>query len=95
MAPATAAGAVAQVKPKGSMTMVIEAEPRHDSDRRTAAPTTPSFVMGNVYDQLTARDWSSGDPKIVGELAESFEPESDRPEDLALQAPPGPQVHQR
>jgi ABC-type transport system substrate-binding protein len=71
-APTTAAGAVAQVKPKGSMTLVIE------SDVDTLLPKDASsdvsgWVMGNVYDQLTARDWSSGAPKIVGELAESFE----------------------
>jgi len=62
---------VAQVKPKGSMTLVIE------SDVDTLLPKDASsdvsgWVMGNVYDQLTARDWSSGTPKIVGELAESF-----------------------
>jgi peptide/nickel transport system substrate-binding protein len=70
-APTTAAGAVAQVKPKGSMTMVIEAEP--DTILiKDATTDIASWVMGNVYDQLTARDWSSGTPKIVGELAESF-----------------------
>jgi peptide/nickel transport system substrate-binding protein len=71
VAPATAAGAVAQVKPKGSMTMVIES----DVDTiliKDATTDNSSFVLGNVYDQLTARDWSSGAPKIVGELAESF-----------------------
>ena len=71
VAPATAAGAVAQVKPKGSMTMVIEAEPPTILIK-DATTDNASFVMGNVFDQLTARDWSTGDPKIVGELAESF-----------------------
>jgi peptide/nickel transport system substrate-binding protein len=71
VAPATAAGAVAPIKPKGSMTMVIEAEP--DSILLKDAVTDNAyFVMGNVYDQLTTRDWSTGEPKIVGELAESF-----------------------
>ena len=70
-APATAAAAVAQVKPKGSMTMVIEAEP-DTILLKDATTDNASFVMGNVYDQLTARDWSTGEPKIVGELAESF-----------------------
>ena len=39
---------------------------------KDASSDNACFVMGNVYDQLTARDWSSGTPKIVGELAESF-----------------------
>jgi peptide/nickel transport system substrate-binding protein len=72
VAPATAAGAVSQVKPKGSMTMVIEAEPATIL-LKDATTDNSSFLNGNVYDQLTARDWSSGEPKIVPELAESFE----------------------
>jgi peptide/nickel transport system substrate-binding protein len=70
-APAASPAAVAQVKPKGSMTMVIEAEP--DTILiKDGTTDNASFVNGNVYDQLTARDWSSGTPKVVGELAESF-----------------------
>ena len=64
--------AVAQVKPKGSMTMVLEAEPGHDS-AQGRHHRQRQFPECNVYDQLTTRDWSSGEPKIVGELAESFE----------------------
>ena len=53
------------------MTMVIEAEP--DTILiKDATTDNASFVLGNVYDQLTARDWSNGTSKIVGELAESF-----------------------
>jgi peptide/nickel transport system substrate-binding protein len=38
-----------------------------DSGSETAA-----FVNGNVYNGLVDRDWSTGEPKIVGALAESF-----------------------
>ena len=71
MAPAPAPAAVAQVKPKGSMTMVIEAEPATILIK-DATTENGYFVLGNVFDKLTARDWSSGEPKIVGGLAESF-----------------------
>jgi peptide/nickel transport system substrate-binding protein len=72
VAPAPAAGAVAKVQPKGSITMVIESDGDtiHPKDGTT---DNAMFVMGNVYDGLTARDWSTGTPKIVGKLAESFE----------------------
>jgi peptide/nickel transport system substrate-binding protein len=70
-APVASPATVAQVKPKGSMTMVIEAEPPTILIK-DATTDNASFVMGNVFDQLTARDWSSGTPKVVGELAESF-----------------------
>jgi ABC-type transport system substrate-binding protein len=30
------------------------------------------FVLDNVYDHLTGRDWSSGQAKIVPQLAESW-----------------------
>ena len=68
-APATAAGA--KVQAKGSMAMVIETDPDTILPK-DATTDNASFVLGNVYDQLTARDWSSGEPKVVGELAESF-----------------------
>jgi peptide/nickel transport system substrate-binding protein len=51
--------------------MVIEAEP-DTILLKDATTDNASFVLGNVYDQLTARDWSTGTPKVVGELAESF-----------------------
>jgi peptide/nickel transport system substrate-binding protein len=66
---APAAGA--KVQPKGSITMVIEAAP--DTILPKDATTDNAlFVLGNVYDALTARDWSTGEPKLVGKLAESF-----------------------
>jgi peptide/nickel transport system substrate-binding protein len=65
------AAAGSSVQAKGSITMVIEAEPDtiHPKDATT---DNALFVLGNVYDALTARDWSSGEPKIVGRLAESY-----------------------
>src|SRR5215212_2743529 len=64
-APAANPAAVAQVQPKGAIAIVLE------SDGDTINPkdgTTDNayFVMYNVYDHLTTRDWSSGTPKIVG-----------------------------
>src|SRR5262245_60641434 len=70
-AAAPVAAAPASVKPKGSMTMVIES----DVDTiqiKDGTTDNAMFVLGNVYDQLTARDWSGSQPKIVGKLAESF-----------------------
>jgi peptide/nickel transport system substrate-binding protein len=67
--PTTAAGT--KVQPQGAMTMVIEAEP-DTIQLKDATSDNAMFVNGNVYDGLTARDWSSGQPKVVGELAESF-----------------------
>jgi peptide/nickel transport system substrate-binding protein len=57
----------------GSITIVNEFEPN------TLAPQDVSsylayVVTNNLYDSLTARDLSSGSPKIVGQLAESFNP---------------------
>ena len=51
--------------------MVIEAEP-DTILLKDATTDNASFVLGNVYDGLVGRDWSTGDPKLVGELAESF-----------------------
>jgi peptide/nickel transport system substrate-binding protein len=57
--------------------MVIESEP--DTIVPKDATTDNSyFVIANVYDALTSRDWSTpGQPKIVGNLAESFTQQSD------------------
>jgi peptide/nickel transport system substrate-binding protein len=58
---------------KGSITIVNESEPN------TLVPKDVSsylayVVMNNLYDSLTACDLSSGTPKVVGYLAESFSP---------------------
>ena len=51
--------------------------------------------MGNVYDELTARDWSTRQPKIVGKLAESFEQSQSDPKTWRFKLRQGLQVHQR
>jgi peptide/nickel transport system substrate-binding protein len=56
--------------------MVIEAEP-DTIQPKDATTDNAFFVLANVYDGLTARDWSSGQPKIVPKLAESFSQQSD------------------
>jgi peptide/nickel transport system substrate-binding protein len=74
--PAAAAAqpaAKAAAKPSGSIVVVNESEPN------TLTPKDVSsylayFVMNNLYDHLTARDLSTGTPKVVGQLAESFSP---------------------
>jgi peptide/nickel transport system substrate-binding protein len=71
VAPATAPAAVARVKPKGSMTMVLESEP-DTIQVKDGGGDNGFLVNANLYDRLTARDWSSGEPKIVGLLAESW-----------------------
>jgi peptide/nickel transport system substrate-binding protein len=88
VAPATAAGAVAKVQPKGSLTMVIESDGDtiHPKDGTT---DNAMFVMGNVYDGLTGRDWSAGTPKIVGKLAESFEQSQADPKTWRFKLRPG------
>ena len=86
--------AAAKVQPKGSITMVIEAEPdtilhqgRHHRQRqfrdgqRLRPVDRPRLVQRHAEDRRRA--------------GRELQPESDRPEDLALQAAPGPQVHQR
>jgi peptide/nickel transport system substrate-binding protein len=70
-APAASPATVAQVKPKGSITVVIESEPPY-IQIKDGGGDNAFFVTGNVYDHLTVRDWSSGEPKIVGSLAESW-----------------------
>src|SRR5205823_13168091 len=47
------------------------------------------FVMGNVYDGLTARDWSTGEPKIVGKLAESYTQSQTDPKTWRFKLRPG------
>jgi len=56
--------------------MVIESEP-DTIVPKDATTDNAYFVMGNVYDGLTARDWSGGEPKIVGKLAESYTQQPD------------------
>jgi peptide/nickel transport system substrate-binding protein len=73
---ATAKPAEAKVQPKGSFTMVIETDP-DTIQPKDGTTDNAMFVVGNVYDALTARDWSSGEPKIVGRLAESFSQQPD------------------
>jgi peptide/nickel transport system substrate-binding protein len=68
--PATAAGA--KVQPKGAIAIVLESD-GDTINPKDGTTDNASFVMQNVYDQLTTRDWSSGTPKIVGKLAESWE----------------------
>ena len=79
-APATAAPAAAKPASasgaKGSLTMVIEAAP-DTIQPKDSTTDNAYFVLGNVYDALTTRDWSSGQPKIVGSLAESFNQQPD------------------
>jgi peptide/nickel transport system substrate-binding protein len=56
---------------QGSIVIVFEAEPN------TIVPKDSStnngyIVLDNVYDHLTGRDYSSGQPKIVPQLADSW-----------------------
>ena len=56
--------------------MVIEAEP--DTIQPKDATTDNSFfILANVFDGLTFRDFSSGEPKIVPKLAESYTQQPD------------------
>ena len=68
--PASASGV------KGSLTMAIEAAP-DTIQPKDSTTDNAYFVLGNVYDALTARDWSSGEPKIVPKLAESYSQQPD------------------
>ena len=57
--------------------MVIETDPDTILPK-DATTDNAMFVLGNVYDALTARDWSTpGQPKLVGKLAESYSQQSD------------------
>jgi peptide/nickel transport system substrate-binding protein len=56
--------------------MVLEAEP-DTIQPKDATTDNAFFVLANVYDGLTARDWSSGEPKIVPKLAESYSQQPD------------------
>jgi len=57
--------------PKGQLVLVLESEP-DTIVTKNASTNIGYFVLDNVYDHLTFRDWSSGEPKIVPELAESW-----------------------
>ena len=62
---------------QGAIVVVYEAEPN------TIVPKDSStnngyIVLDNVYDHLTGRDYSSGQPKIVPELAESWSQVNDK-----------------
>jgi peptide/nickel transport system substrate-binding protein len=57
--------------PKGQLVMVVESEP-DTIVTKNASTNIAYLVLDNVYDHLTFRDWSSGEPKIVAELAESW-----------------------
>ena len=61
---------------KGSITMVLETDP-DTIQPKDGTTDNAMFVLGNVYDGLTGRDWSSGQPKIVPKLAESYSQQSD------------------
>jgi peptide/nickel transport system substrate-binding protein len=65
-----APGAVAA---KGQLFIVNESEP-DTIVPKNAATNISYFVMDNVYDQLTARDVSTPEGKIVPKLAESWSP---------------------
>src|SRR5689334_2633751 len=71
-APAQAAPAAAGPA-KGQIVIVNESEP-DTIVPKNAATNIAYFVMDNVYDQLTARDVSTPDGKIVPKLAESWSP---------------------
>ena len=94
VAPATAPAAVAQVKPKGSMTMVIESEPATIL-LKDATTENAYFVLDNVFDKLTAREWSIGRAEDRRRAGRELQPAPDRPEDLALHPAEGPHLHQR
>jgi peptide/nickel transport system substrate-binding protein len=79
-APAAAAKPAEAAKPaaqpaagpaKGQLVLVVESEPDTIVTKDTSTNIS-YFVNDNVYDHLTYRDWSSGSPKLVGELAESW-----------------------
>jgi len=78
----TQAAPAAPAKPatagaKGSITIVLETDPDTILPK-DATTDNAMFVLGNIYDALTARDWSTpGQPKIVGKLAESYTQQSD------------------
>jgi peptide/nickel transport system substrate-binding protein len=76
-APAAASKPAANVQAKGSITIVLETDPDTILPK-DATTDNAMFVLGNIYDALTARDWSTpGQPKIVGKLAETYTQQSD------------------
>lgn len=69
--PAEVAKPAGGATPKGQLVMVVESEP-DTIVTKNASTNIAYLVLDNVYDHLTFRDWSSGEPKIVPELAESW-----------------------
>lgn len=69
--PAAATAPAGAAAPKGQVVMVVESEP-DTIVTKNASTNIGYLVLDNVYDHLTFRDWSSGEPKIVPELAESW-----------------------
>jgi hypothetical protein len=63
-APPAAAANPASAQARGSATIVFEAEP-NTIVPKDSGTNNGYFVLDNVYDHLTARDWSSGQAKIV------------------------------
>ena len=63
--------AAAKVEAQGQLVVVSEADPDTIVPKDASSNISP-LMMDSVYDQLTWRDYSSGEPKIVGGLAESW-----------------------
>ena len=82
-------GAPAAAGAKGSITMVIETDP-DTIQLKDATTDNAYFVLGNVYDALTARDWTTpGQPKIIGKLAESYSQSQTDPRTWRFKLRPG------
>jgi peptide/nickel transport system substrate-binding protein len=74
--PAAAGAASAPVQARGQLVLVNESEPENLIPKD--ACTNISFmVTDNIYDSLTGRDYSSGQGKLVGKLAESWAKQND------------------
>jgi peptide/nickel transport system substrate-binding protein len=56
---------------RGVLNFVATAEPDTIVPKHATA-VVAMYVMDNVYERLTRRDYSSGQPRIVGQLAESW-----------------------
>jgi peptide/nickel transport system substrate-binding protein len=78
--PAAASGQ-ASAKPadpaQGKIVIVFEAEP-NTIVPKDSATNNGYIVLDNVYDHLTGRDYSSGQPRIVPQLADSWSRVDDR-----------------
>jgi peptide/nickel transport system substrate-binding protein len=72
---ATAPGGAA-VQPRGQIVVVDEAEPSTLLPK-DGCENIGYMVLDNVYDTLTTRDYSSGQPKLIGKLAESWARQND------------------